>query len=120
VTAVASLVSRVDAKKVEIRLSKGLAKGDFVGRIEVPSVAKEPKTRCQLALAHAPGPVPSHAASEEALLENTRAFVTDDGAPSSDEGSTRVGSVGVSSDERPSETPTAAPLRLLRSNQLAG
>jgi hypothetical protein len=64
------------------------AKGGTVGRIEVPSAAMEPLRERGIAPSRAPGPRPRHAASEEALLESSRAFRTAFAAPASDEEST--------------------------------
>lgn len=52
------------------------AKGRTVERIEVPLVATEPLREPGIAPWCAPGPRPRHAASVEALLGSTRAFVT--------------------------------------------
>jgi len=50
------------------------AKGDTVGRVEVPSTVPEPLRNRRIAPPCAPGPPLRHAASAEALLGSSRAF----------------------------------------------
>ena len=68
----------------------------------------------------APGPAPPHAASVEALLGSARASCALDTAPPSDEESACDGSTDCFSERGSLKRSVAAPLRLLRSNQLAG
>jgi len=75
----------------ETLLGCNLAKGCAVERVGVPSAAPESLRERRIAPPCAPEPCPRHAASVEALLGGTRAFVCPLGAPSSDEESASNG-----------------------------
>jgi len=68
------------------------AKGDTVGRVEVPSTVSEPLRDRRITPPCAPGPPLRHAASAEALLWSSRAFFTVPRAPAPDEESAWAGS----------------------------
>jgi len=78
----------------ETHLGCSLAKGNTVGRIEVPSTGTESLRDRRMTPPCAPGPRPRHAASVEALLGGSRAFITASVPPPSDEASGGAGSPG--------------------------
>jgi hypothetical protein len=106
----------------ETYLGRRPAKGNAVGKIEVPSTATKSLRDRRIAPPCTPGPRPRHAASVEALLEGSRAFFSVSATPASDEESVRTGSTDQTNGSRGPRrnSQSQRPSRLLRPNQLAG